>query len=65
MGSNWWQALTAFNLFRLLENETLEMFSMDQRSKSKQHKLGGMRVCEADELREYFINPKIENEALG
>ena len=41
------------------------MFSMDQRSKSKQHNLGGMRVCEADELREYFINPKIENEALG
>ena len=24
-----------------------------------------MKVCEADELREYFINPKIENEALG
>ena len=24
-----------------------------------------MKVCQADELREYFINPKIENEALG
>ena len=23
------------------------------------------QACEADEVREYFINPEIENEALG
>ena len=40
MGSNLWQALKAFNLFRLLENETMEMFSMDKGSKSK-HDFGG------------------------
>ena len=34
------------------------------RSRSK-HKFVGMKVCEADEVIEYFINPEIENEALG
>ena len=24
-----------------------------------------MKVCETDEVREYFINPKIENKVLG
>ena len=36
---------------------------MGGRSKSK-HKFGGMKDCEADAVREYFIKPKIENEAL-
>ena len=35
MGFNLWQALKAFNLLRLLENETVEMFSMGGR-KQKQ-----------------------------
>ena len=48
----------------LLENETMEMFSMGERSKSKD-KFGGTKVCEAEEVREYFINPKIENEVFG
>ena len=34
----------------------MEKFSMDERSKSKL-KFGGTKVCEADEVREYFINP--------
>ena len=53
-----------FNLFRLLENETLEMFSMRERCKYK-HKFGGTKVCKADEVRKYFINSKIENEVFG
>ena len=42
----------------------MEILSMGERSKSK-HKLGGMKVCEADKVREYFINPETENEILG
>ena len=42
----------------------MEMFSMGERSKSKR-KFGGTKVCEVDEVREYFINPKIKNEAFG
>ena len=41
----------------------MKIFSMGGRCKSK-HKFGEMKVCEADEVREYFINPEIENEAL-
>ena len=37
---------------------------MGGRSKSK-HKFSGIKVCEADEVREYFINLENENEALG
>ena len=64
MGSNLWQSLKVFNLLRLLENETMEIFSVGGQGKSK-HKFGGIKVCEADEVREYSINPEIENEALG
>ena len=42
----------------------MEMFSMGERSLSK-HKFGETKVCKADEVREYLINPKIENEAFG
>ena len=38
MGSNLWQALRGFNLFRLLENETIEMSSMGWR-KQKQTRI--------------------------
>ena len=34
---------------------------MGGQSKSK-HKFGAMKIWEADEAREYFINPEIENE---
>ena len=40
------------------------MLSMGERSKSK-HKLGANKVCESDIVKQYFINPKIEYEALG
>ena len=53
-----------FNLSRLLENETLEMFSMRDRRKSK-HKFGGTKVCKAEEVRKYFVNSNIENEVFG
>ena len=52
------------NLFRLLENETLEMFNMRERCKSK-HKFGGTKVCKAEEVRKNFENSKIENEVFG
>ena len=42
----------------------MEIFSMGGRSKSK-HKFSGIKVCEADEVREYFINLENESEALG
>ena len=42
----------------------MEMLSMGERSKSK-HKLGANKVCEADIVKEYFINPKTEYEAFG
>ena len=64
MGSNLWQALKAFDLFWLLENEIMEIYSMGRRSKNK-HKFSGMRVCETDEERSYFINPETENAALS
>ena len=43
----------------LLENEKMEIFSMGGRSKSKR-KFDGMKICEAGEVTEYFINPEIE-----
>ena len=49
--------LKAFNLFRLLENEITEIFSMGE--------VGGTKVCEAEEVREYFINSIIEYEVVG
>ena len=42
----------------------MKTFSMGGRCKSK-HKFGEMKVCEADQVREYFINPETENEALS
>ena len=53
-----------FNLFRRLENETLEMFSMGERGKCK-HKFCRTYVCKAKEVRKYFVDSKIENEVFG
>ena len=53
-----------FNRFRLLENETMEIFSNGERNKSK-HKFAGMKVCGADEVQKHFINPKTKNEVFG
>ena len=53
-----------FSLFSLLENETLEMFSMRDRRKSK-HKFDGTKVCQAEEGRKYFVNSRIKNEVFG
>ena len=68
MGPNLWQSLQAFKPLiywgYLLEEKTMEMFSMGEWSKNK-HKFGGVKVCEAEEVKEFFINPKIENGVLG
>ena len=52
-----------FNLFKLLDKGTLEMFSMRERRKSK-HRSGGTKVCKAVEVRKYFANSKIEQESF-
>ena len=40
------------------------MFSVRERCKRK-HKSGGTKVCQAEEVKKYFVNSKIENEAFG
>ena len=42
----------------------MEIFSMDERSKSK-HKFARTKVWYAYEVREYFINLEIENKGFG
>ena len=41
-----------------MEYETLEMFSVQERHKSK-YKFGGTKVCKAEEVRKSFLNLKI------
>ena len=42
-----------------MENETLEMFSMRERRKSKYY-IGGTKVCKAEEVRKHFVNLKLK-----
>ena len=51
-------------LFRLLENEALKILSIRQRRKNR-HKFGRTKVCKAEEVRKYFVNPKIEIEVFS
>ena len=51
--------IKAFNLFRLLEKETLKIFTIGERRK-RRDKFGGTKICKAEEVRKYFVNPKIE-----
>ena len=37
---------------------------MRERRKSK-HKFGKTKVCKSEEVREYFVNSKIQNEVFG
>ena len=37
---------------------------MREKRKNK-HKFGGAKVWEAEQVRKYFVNPKIENEVFG
>ena len=50
-----------FNLFRLLENETLKISSIRERHKMR-HKFGGTKVCKVGKKK--FLNPKIEDEVF-
>ena len=38
--------------------------SMREKCKSK-HQFDGAKVCKAEQVRKYFLNPKIENEVFG
>ena len=40
------------------------MISMQERRESK-HKFGGTKVCKVEEVRQHFVNRKIENEVYG
>ena len=40
------------------------MFSMWKIRKRK-HKFVGTKVCKAEQVRKYFVNPKTENEVFG
>ena len=53
-----------FNRFRLLENGTLKIFSIQERRKSR-HKFGGTKVCKTEEVRKYLVYPKTEIEVLS
>ena len=37
---------------------------MQEKRKSK-HNFGGAKVCKAEQVRKYFLNPKTENEVFG
>ena len=37
---------------------------MGERCRSK-HKFGGTNICKTEDIRRYFVNPKIENEVFG
>ena len=52
------------SLFRLLQNETSKIFSIRERHKSR-HKFGGTKVCKAEGVRKYFVNPKTEIEVFN
>ena len=56
--TNFSYGFKAFNLFKLLENETSKIFSIWERRKSR-HKFG-TDVYKAEEVRKYFVNTKIE-----
>ena len=67
MSTNIWQWLKAFNLFRLATGERNignvvrnVGDSLWEKCKSK-HKFGGAKVYKAEQVRKYFVNPKIEN----
>ena len=49
------------NLFRLLENKILKIFSIQERYKSRQ-KFGRSNVSKTEEVRKYFVNLKLEIE---
>ena len=36
-----------------------------RKSRNRRNKFGGMKVCKVNEVRKYFINPKVENEVSG
>ena len=54
----------AFNLFRLPDNETLKILSIRERRKNR-HKFGRTKVRKAEEVRKYFVNPKIKIEVFS
>ena len=58
MRTIFWQALETFNLFRLLENDIMELFSIGVRKESK-HEFAEREVYKVWKVKECFINTKI------
>ena len=59
MGTNFWQGIKAFNLFRLLENEILEIIIEREGCKSE-HKFGGTKICKAEEVKNILLILKLK-----
>ena len=53
-----------FNLFRLLEEEIMEMFSTSLRNESKRKFAETKKVCQTPERRQY-LSYKIQDEDFG
>ena len=49
-----------FNLFRLPENEIFKVFSIQERRKNR-HDFGRTKVCKAEEVRKFFVDPKMQS----
>ena len=47
-----------------MENETLKIFRIRESRKSR-HKFGGTKVFKAEDVRKYFVNPKIKVEVFS
>ena len=60
-----------FNLFRLatgernIGNVVINIGNSVQEKCKSKHKFGEAKVCKAEQVRKYFVNPKTENEFFG
>ena len=71
MSVNFWQWLKTINLFRVATGErnignVVRNAGKSVREKCKsKHKFSETKVCKVEQVRKYFVNPKIENEVFG
>ena len=71
MSTIFWQWLKAFNLLTLTNGErnignAVGNVGNSTRKKCKsKHQFDGAKVCKADQVKEYFLNPKVLNEVFN
>ena len=61
MGTNLWQALKVFKLFRLLGNATMEILVCEKEGNASINSVE-QKSAKQRKVREYFMKPKIETE---